>query len=193
MKIVLGSSSLFRKQLLKNLQIDFEVFSPDIDESPLIDEPPEALVERLTIAKAKAVAKQFDNALIISSDQVAVHQKQILGKPGTHDVAVKQLTGFSGEEVTFITGLCLYNSSTDEHQFHQDLTIVKFKNLNHKQITGYLEKDKPYQCAGSFKSEGLGAALFESLETKDPNALIGLPIITLVKMFEVQGIDVLSN
>ena len=139
------------------------------------------------------MAKQCADSLIIISDQVAVHQNKILGKPGVHDVAVKQLSAFSGDKVTFITGLCLYNSSTNKYQYHQDLTIVKFKTLNEQQIAGYLEKDKPYQCAGSFKSEGLGAALFESLETKDPNALIGLPIITLVKMLKAQGVDVLTH
>lgn len=193
MKLILGSSSPFRKLLLEKLQVDFDICSPDIDESSLENESPESLVKRLTIEKAKAVAEQFTDALIISSDQIALHQDRVIGKPGTHEVAVKQLSSFSGETVRFITGLCLYNSFTHEYQYHEDLTLVKFRQLSKEQITGYLEKDKPYQCAGSFKSEGLGAALFESLETKDPNALIGLPIIALVKMLEAQGMDVLSN
>lgn len=193
MKLVLGSSSVFRKQLLEKLQIEFDICSPDIDETPFENETPKELVKRLTLAKAKEVAKQYPDSLIISSDQVAVHQQQILGKPIVHDAAIKQLSAFSGDMVTFITGLCLYNSSTGQHQYHQDITLVTFKNLNQQQINGYLVKDQPYQCAGSFKSEGLGAALFESLETKDPNALIGLPIISLVKMLEKEGVDVLNN
>ena len=191
MKIVLGSSSPFRKSLLEKLQIEFECYSPDIDETPLANELPADLVKRLSIAKAIAVAKQYTDALIISSDQVAVFQQQLLGKPGSHENAVKQLTSFSAQSVQFITGLCLYNSQTKNYQYHQDITWVKFRHLDEELINNYLHKDKPYQCAGSFKSEGLGAALFQSIESKDPNALIGLPIIKLVEMLNNEGVNVL--
>jgi len=190
-KIVLGSSSPFRKSLLEKLQIEFECYSPDIDETPLANELPADLVKRLSIAKAIAVAKQYTDALIISSDQVAVFQQLLLGKPGSHENAVKQLTSFSAQSVQFITGLCLYNSQTKSYQYHQDSTWVKFRHLDEALINNYLHKDKPYQCAGSFKSEGLGAALFQSIESKDPNALIGLPIIKLVEMSNNEGVNVL--
>jgi len=158
-KIVLGSSSPFRQALLKKLQLDFECCSPEIDESPIDNEMPSELVQRLSCAKAREVAKQYEKSLIIGSDQVAVFDDKILGKPGTHDKAVKQLASFSGKTVQFITGLCLYNSVTTKHQYHQDITEVKFRTLSHLEIEDYLKRDKPYQCAGSFKSEGLGIAL----------------------------------
>ncbi|MCP3675708.1 MAG: septum formation inhibitor Maf [Gammaproteobacteria bacterium] len=193
MKIVLGSSSPFRKSLLENLCLEFTCCSPNIDESQRSDETPEQLVERLSIAKAKEVAKQFPEALIISSDQVAVHSKTILGKPHVHENAVKQLTAFSGESVQFLTGLCLYNSQTQNIQYVQDITLVQFRQLNQSQINKYLYKEKPYQCAGSFRSEGLGAALFHSIESEDPNALIGLPIMKLVEILANEGVDILEN
>ena len=193
MKIVLGSSSPFRKSLLENLCIEFTCCSPDIDESQMPGETPEQLVERLSIAKAKEVAKQFPIALIISSDQVAVHRNTVLGKPHTHENAVNQLTTFSGETVQFLTGLCLYNSQTQNTQYIQDKTSVQFRHLNQSQINKYLYKDTPYQCAGSFRSEGLGAALFHSIDSKDPNALIGLPIMNLVEMLAIEGVDILEN
>jgi len=192
MKIVLGSSSPFRKQLLEKLQLKFDCFSPDIDESHLVNESPSQLVQRLSLAKAKEVAKQYPDALIIGSDQVAVHHEKILGKPGTHEKAVAQLTAFSGETVHFITGLCLYNPVTKQHQYHQDDTLVKFRNLKHTEIDQYLQIEEPYQCAGSFKSEGLGIALFHSIESQDPNALIGLPLIKLVQMLTKEGVNVLD-
>jgi len=130
--------------------------------------------------------------LIIGSDQVAVYDQQILGKPGNFEKAQKQLTAFSGQSVKFITGLCLYNTTTNNVQYKQDITWVRFRPLSASQIEQYLIKDEPYQCAGSFRSEGLGSALFRAIETNDPNALIGLPIINLVKMLENEGIDVLS-
>ena len=193
MKLILGSSSPFRKGLLEKLYIEFTCCSPNIDENQLTDEKPEQLVRRLSIAKAKEVAKQYPQSLIISSDQVAVHQNKILGKPHTHDNAVRQLSGFSGESVQFMTGLCLYNSESKNIQYYQDDTWVKFRQLTQSQINKYLYKDTPYQCAGSFRSEGLGAALFHSIESHDPNALIGLPIMKLVEMLAAEGVDVLEN
>ena len=191
MKIVLGSSSPSRKMLLEKLQIKFDCCSPDIDETENVAEKPADLVERLSIAKALEVAKQYPDALIIGSDQVAVHNQIILGKPGSHDNAVKQLTAFAGESVQFITGLCLYNAKTKNSQYYQADTWVKFRDLSKSQIDNYLHRDKPYQCAGSFRSEGLGAALFQSIENEDPSALIGLPLFKLVEMLDNEGVDVL--
>jgi len=192
LKLILGSSSPFRKELLSRLHLKFECCSPDIDETQRPGEEPAELVERLSREKAQEVEKSFDQALIISSDQVAVHNNKILGKPGTHENAIQQLSAFSGQSVQFMTGLCLYNSNSKVFQYYQDTTWVRFRSLSHKQIDNYLIMDKPYQCAGSFKSEGLGAALFESIESLDPNALIGLPIIKLVEMLNNEGVDVLA-
>jgi len=192
MKLVLGSSSPFRKQLLHKLHLKFDCYSPDIDESHLNEESPAQLVQRLSLSKAEEVAKQAPDSLIIASDQVAVHKNNILGKPGNHENAVAQLTSFSAEAVHFITGLCLYNAVTRQHQYYQDDTYVIFRDLKQSEIHNYLQIEKPYQCAGSFKSEGLGIALFHSIESKDPNALIGLPLIKLVQMLNNEGVDVLK-
>ncbi len=191
MNLILGSSSPYRKELLTKLLLDFECCSPDIDESQLLNEEPEALVKRLSIEKAREVAKKQSNALIIASDQVAVHRNKILGKPGNHTNAMQQLSGFSGQFVQFFTGLCVYNSETKHIQYHQDLTTVRFRELTAEQIDRYLRKDKPYQCAGSFRSEGLGCALFKSIESNDPNALIGLPLIKLTEFLENEGLEII--
>ncbi|MFT5451482.1 MAG: septum formation protein [Enterobacterales bacterium] len=192
MKLILGSSSPFRKSLLERLLLEFDTYSPDIDETSHEGESPSALVKRLSIAKAEEIAKDNPNSLIIGSDQVAVFDNQILGKPGNHENAVMQLTKFSTHSVKFITGLCLFNSKTLDYQYHQDETWVHFRKLSALQIEYYLKNDSPYQCAGSFRSEGLGCSLFSSIESSDPNALIGLPIIKLVEMLESEGIDVLN-
>ena len=193
MNIVLGSSSTYRKMLLEKLHLEFDICSPDIDESQLDHEIPADLVERLSIAKAQEVSKQFNNHLIIASDQVAVHDDRVLGKPGNFENALQQLTAFSGQSVQFITGLCLYNSHSNMFQYHREDTWVNFRTLSKEQITKYIQKDEPYQCAGSFRSEGLGCALFTSIKSNDPNALIGLPIIKLVELLFKQDIDVLKN
>lgn len=191
MKIILGSSSPYRKILLQKLQLEFETCSPDIDEIQNADETPEQLVRRLSITKAEAVSVSFPDAMIISSDQVAVYDNKVIGKPGNHQNAVLQLRAFSGQSIQFITGLCLYNTQTRDYQYHQDSTLVRFRKLTDSQINDYLVKDQPYQCAGSFRSEGLGCALFKSIETSDPDALIGLPILKLVEMLAIQGIEVI--
>jgi MAF protein len=193
LKLVLGSSSPYRKKLLEKLPVQFECFSPDIDETPHVDETPEALVERLSIEKAKAVAKHYDNSLIISSDQIAIFQGQILGKPHQHDKAVEMLSAFSGHTVRFETGLCLYNTQTRQHQYTSVPTLVHFRQLSKTTIENYLRHDQPYKCAGSFQAEGLGVVLFDSLESRDPNALIGLPLIALNMMLLNEGFDVLSD
>ncbi|MBY5979262.1 Maf family protein [Ferrimonas balearica] len=190
--LVLGSTSPFRRELLGKLGLPFECDKPEVDETPLPNETAQQLVARLAEAKAKAVAERHPNALIIGSDQVAVVAGNILGKPHTHEKAVAQLSAASGEVVTFYTGLCLYNSTTGKAQTLVEPFEVAFKALTEAQIEGYLRAEQPYNCAGSFKSEGLGIMLFDRLTGRDPNALIGLPLISLGELLANEGVDVLS-
>lgn len=190
-KLILGSSSVFRKALLEKLGLEFECDSPDIDETPLKNEHPRDMVARLALAKAQAIAKRQPQALIIASDQCATLDNKIIGKPGEHAAAVQQLQDASGRSVTFYTSLCLYNSQNDEYELCVEPFHVHFRELNDSQIENYLQREQPYNCAGSFKSEGLGISLFERLEGDDPNTLIGLPLIKLIKMLGKQGIDVI--
>ena len=188
--LILASSSPARAVLLKKLLIDFEVCKPDIDESVLENEGPEALVFRLSQEKAKAVAKT-KSGLIIGSDQIALVDKIRLTKPKNHDNAVKQLQLCSGKTILFLTGLTLFNTKTGNRQTIVDKTQVVFRTLTLAQINRYLHKDKPYQCAGGFKSEKLGIILFDRIDTRDSNALIGLPLMALVDMLLAEGVDVL--
>jgi MAF protein len=174
------------------LGVDFSSISPDVDEVALPDEAPEKLVLRLAENKAKEVAKDHKGALIIGSDQVAVVDGTIMGKPGDHQEAVEQLKRVSGKRVSFFTGLCLLNSDTGHLQVCCEPFHVIFRVLQQREIEHYLHKEKPYNCAGSFKSEGLGISLFERLEGEDPNALIGLPLIRLIAMLRNEGLDVLA-
>lgn len=190
-QLVLASTSPFRKQLLEKLGLEFITDSPDIDESRLEDETPEQLVARLAREKAMAVAARHPGSLIIGSDQVAVIDNEILGKPGGHDKAAAQLRVASGRRVTFLTGLCLYNSTTGDSQVEVVPFGVVFRELTESQIENYLKTEQPYNCAGSFKSEAMGIALFEKLEGEDPNTLIGLPLIRLVRMLEAEGVRVI--
>ena len=183
-KLVLGSSSPFRKMLLERLMVPFETSNPDIDESALDGETPIELVERLAIEKAKAVTKDHPNSLIIGSDQVALHGSDVVGKPHTHERAVEQLRSASGKKITLYTGLALVNSDTGNIQSEVVPFTVHFKQLSEHIIESYLRKEEPYNCAGSVKSEGLGIALMERFDGDDPNALIGLPLIRLVAMLE---------
>ena len=189
--LVLGSTSPFRKAILDKLGLPFETDKPEVDETPLANESPEALVARLSEAKATAVAKRHPDALVIGSDQVAVIDGEILGKPGTHEKAVEQLRNASGKTVTFYTGLCLHNSGTGNTQTEVVPFNVVFRDLTDDQIESYLLKEKPYNCAGSFKSEALGITLFEKLEGEDPNTLIGMPLIRLTRMLENEGMPIL--
>ena len=197
MALILASSSPFRQTLLSKLGLEFSVQSPDIDESRKPGESPEQLVYRLAQDKAREVAKS-QRGLIIASDQVATlqdglgEQDVVLGKPHTHENAIKQLSSCSGNEVTFITSLCLLNTNSGNIQTIVETYKVIFKILKPEQIDTYLKKEQPYNCAGSFKSEGLGISLFSSLEGRDPNTLIGLPLIQLIKLLENEGIDILS-
>jgi septum formation protein len=190
-QLVLGSSSIYRRELLQRLQIPFEICSPDIDETPLPGEVPGKTALRLAESKARAVASAYPNALIIGADQVSVLESIPLGKPLTHENAVRQLRLLSGKEVTFHTALSLFNSRTDNIQTRLTLSHVKFRELNDQKIENYLFKEQPYHCAGSAKSEGLGIALIERIVGDDPNALIGLPLIALVEMLSHEGIEVI--
>ncbi|MCP3664842.1 MAG: septum formation inhibitor Maf [Gammaproteobacteria bacterium] len=186
--IVLASTSPFRKGLLEKLCFPFTTDSPDTPEDPLPEEPPEALVCRLAELKARAVANQHPDSLIIGSDQVACIDGEILGKPGTKERAITQLENASGRRVAFYTGLCLLNAKTDHAQVVCEHFFVHFRKLDREKIERYLDKEEPYNCAGSFKSEALGITLFERLEGDDPNTLIGLPLIRLVRMLEREGV-----
>jgi len=189
MQIVLGSTSPFRRELLGRLGLPFTTAAPDIDESAQSGETPEALVRRLAEAKARAVAADHPTALIIGSDQVAVNGGRVLGKPGGHEQAVAQLREASGRRVVFLTGLCLLNAASGRSQLDVVPFHVHFRTLTDGQIEGYLQRETPYNCAGSFKSEGLGIALFHRLEGEDPNALVGLPLIRLIDMLQAEGVD----
>ncbi|WP_305907213.1 Maf family protein [Methylomarinum sp. Ch1-1] len=183
-KLVLASRSPYRSELLQKLKIAFLTCSSDIDESAKPSESGEQLAIRLAIAKAEAVAKKHPNHLIIGSDQVAVHRHKQLCKPGNRENALRQLTEQSGHAVKFHTGLCVLDSASGKYLTALDTCTVYFKKLSVNQIQHYIDREQPYDCAGSFKSEGLGIALFEKIDSEDPNALIGLPLIKLVNLLE---------
>ncbi|MBF0135944.1 MAG: Maf family nucleotide pyrophosphatase [Magnetococcus sp. DMHC-1] len=191
MHLVLASTSLFRRQLLERLGLPFVVSGPGVDETRLPDESPSALVQRLAEAKARAVGPDHPDSLIIGSDQVAEIDGYILGKPETHARAVAQLQQASGRRVAFVTGISLLNTATGRLQTDMVPFHAHFRPLSPPQIERYLLRERPYACAGSFKMEGLGIALFERLEGDDPTALIGLPLIRLVTMLAEEGVDVI--
>lgn len=190
-KLVLASTSPFRKELLAKLHLEFVTDNPQVDETSYSGETPAELVARLAEAKARAVAVRHSDALIIGSDQVAVNGDAIVGKPGDHQRALEQLRQASGKRITFLTGLALFNSTSGQCQVVVEPFSVVFRQLNDEQIEHYLRREKPYNCAGSFKSEGLGIALFQRLEGDDPNALIGLPLIRLIEMLERESVYVI--
>lgn len=190
--LILASTSPFRRSLLERLGVPFITASPDADETRHPGEPPRELVLRLAQAKANAVAPAHPDALVIGSDQVACIDDAVLGKPGNRERAIEQLTQASGREVVFYTGLCLLNTATGRSQTCCDPFRVHFRRLSGPQIEGYVDRERPFNCAGSFKSEGLGIALFERLEGEDPNALVGLPLIRLIAMLESEGMDLLE-
>jgi MAF protein len=190
-RLVLASTSPFRKELLQRLGLEFETAAPVVDERRLTGESPKALVLRLSEAKARAVTQEYPEALIIGSDQVAVIDGAILGKPGDHKTAFRQLKRVSGRRVTFLTGVCLLESASGERQVDFVRYTVHMRALADAQIEHYLQRERPFNCAGSFRSEGLGIALFERMEGDDPTALVGLPLIRLVRMLEHAGVPVL--
>lgn len=187
-KVVLASTSPFRAEILKKLGLAFSQTSPDCDETPRKNETHQQLVTRLAEAKARSIAIKYENSLIIGSDQVAEIDGRILGKPGNHESAIEQLTACSGRKVVFHTGICLFDTSSDQCQVDEVLYRVWFRELTELQIERYLQAEKPYNCAGSFKSEALGITLFRKLEGDDPNALVGLPLIKLCDMLMCCGV-----
>lgn len=180
--LVLASSSPYRKQLLEKLQLPFISISPDIDETALLQETPQELTGRLAVLKAKAISLQFPQHLIIGSDEVACIDGHILGKPHEYANAFKQLKASSGKKVTFYTGLALFNSMTEHLQVDTIPFHVYFRELSDNTIKRYIEIEKPYNCAGSIKAEGLGVCLFRKTEGEDISSLMGLPLIRLVDM-----------
>ncbi len=187
--LLLASSSRYRRELLARLQLPFIWASPDVDEHALPNEPAAELVARLAEAKARALATTHPGHLIIGSDQVACLDGFILGKPGDFATARQQLRAASGRVVHFLTGLCLLNSSSGRCQTIVEPFEVTFRPLSDAQIDRYLQREQPFDCAGSFKSEGLGITLFERLHGRDPNALIGLPLIALVDLLRAEGVS----
>ena len=189
-RLVLASTSVFRRELLARLQIPFEAASPETDETELPGESPAATAERLSLAKAKAVGDRFPDALIIGSDQVAYLGDSRFGKPLTRRRAVEQLRLMRGRTVIFHTGLCLLDSASGRSRICGVPTEVTFRQLTDGEIERYLDKEQPYHCAGSARSEGLGISLLSSIRGDDPNALIGLPLIALCGMLRAEGIAV---
>ena len=188
--LVLASSSPYRRELLTRLRLPFTWSAPQIDESRRPNEGAEALVRRLSLEKAQALSASHPQHLIIGSDQVAVLGSQIIGKPHTLERAREQLMAASGNSVTFLTGLTLLNSATGQQQTDCVPFTVHFRTLSEAQIMRYLNAEQPFDCAGSFKAEGLGISLFRSTEGSDSNSLIGLPLIRLVDMLQASGIDI---
>jgi MAF protein len=191
--LILASSSIYRRQLLAKLGLAFDYISPNIDESPNSKESPQALVERLAQQKALAIAKDHPKHLIIGSDQVACLEQVILTKPGNFENAYRQLKHCSGKTVNFYTGLSLINSVNGNKQTATETFTVTFRQLSDTDIKNYLHREQPYDCAGSFKVEGLGICLFEKLSGNDPNSLIGLPLIKLIDMLHNEGVNTLSE
>lgn len=188
-RLLLASTSPYRKMLLEKLQLPFDCAAPQVDETPLPGESAEALVLRLATAKAQALALAYPEHLIIGSDQVCVIDGSITGKPHTEVNARAQLRQASGQAVTFYTGLALYNGRSKQLQALCEPFHVHFRALSEAEIAAYVRLEQPLNCAGSFKSEGLGIALFDRLEGRDPNALIGLPLIALLEMLRAEGIN----
>lgn len=190
-RLILASTSPFRRELLARLELPFAVQAPDTDETRQPDEPATTLTARLAEMKARAVAQRETAALVIGSDQVAELDGEVIGKPGDHLRAAAQLRRAAGRAITFYTGLCLLDSASGQCQVAVEPFQVVFRTLTAAMIEAYLRRERPYQCAGSFKSEGLGIALFERLEGDDPTSLVGLPLIRLTRMLEAAGVAVL--
>ncbi|KAA0011407.1 septum formation inhibitor Maf [Billgrantia pellis] len=188
-RLVLASGSRWRRQLLDRLGLPYAWVSPDIDETPHPGEPPESLVHRLALSKANRVAENHPDHLVIGSDQVAVFDGEVLGKPGDSATACAQLMRFSGRRVTFLTGLALIDTRNGRHRVCHERYDVVFRQLSDAEIGHYVQHEQPLDSAGSFRMEGLGIALFEKLEGDDPNTLIGLPLIRLCELLREAGLD----
>lgn len=190
--IVLGSTSRYRRALLSRLNLPFEVASPEVDETPLAGETPDALARRLALAKARAVAAHFPQAAVIGSDQVAELDGQALGKPGSHERARAQLRHMSGRSVVFHTAVAVVCLAAKFEQLDLAPVRVRFRALSDPEIEAYLHAEQPYDCAGSAKSEGLGIALLEAIDNDDPTALVGLPLIRTCRMLRAAGVRLLG-
>ena len=185
-RLILASTSSYRRELLGRLRLTFDTVSPDVDETPLPGEAPQALAKRLAAAKAAAIAVKHPDVWVIGSDQVAALGDMILGKPGTRAAALAQLAAISGRSVGFLTAVSLHHS--DGRQFDAiDVTTVHFRALREDEIARYVDAEQPLDCAGSFKSEGLGIALFDTIQSQDPTALIGLPLIATARLLRQAG------
>jgi len=193
MQLILASTSRYRAELLRRLGVHFAAMAPDVDENPRPEEGASALVERLSLAKAEAVAVRSENALVIGSDQVAVAGGAILGKPGTEENAVAQLLALAGQEVRFLTGIAVVNTVSGGRRVTHTVTPVRFRQLSRDEIEDYVRREQPLDCAGAFKSEGLGIALFEQIGGDDPTALIGLPLIRLCTLLAKEGFPILGS
>ena len=190
--LILGSTSRYRRELLERLRVPFDVVSPEVDETPLANEAPQALATRLALAKAKAVAALHPNAVVIGSDQVADLNGEPLGKPGTHERAVLQLQRMRGQTVVFQTAVSVVCVDSQFEQTELAQIKVRFRDLSDAEIEAYLRAEEPYDCAGSAKSEGLGIALLDAIDNDDPTALIGLPMIRTARLLRAAGIDLLG-
>ena len=191
--LILASSSRYRVELLSRLRLPFSAISPDIDESPLLNETPEATAMRLAQAKALAIATGNPGTLLIGSDQVAELHGKPLGKPGNHANAVRQLSAMSAQRVLFHTALCLHNAVTGKSQVENVRTMVTLRTLTDAEIERYLMLDQPYDCAGSAKVESLGITLAECIDSTDPTALLGLPLIALTRMLRAEGVTLMDT
>lgn len=190
---MLGSTSVYRRELLERLRIPFQTEAPAVDETPQAGEPPARLAERLALAKAHAVAALHPQAVVIGSDQVADLRGQALGKPGTHEKAVAQLRMMSGQTVVFQTAVAVVCQESGFEQASLAAVRVRFRPLSEHEIENYLRTEEPYDCAGSAKSEGLGIALLESINSDDPTALVGLPLIRTCSMIRAAGVKLLEK
>ncbi len=190
--VVLGSTSRYRRELMNRLRLPFDVDAPEVDETPLDGESPEALARRLALAKAHAVAVRHPEALVIGSDQVADLDGLPLGKPGTHERAVQQLRLMRGRTVIFQTAVAVVCHATGFEQLDLAPVRVRFRDLSDAEIENYLRAEEPYDCAGSAKSEGLGIALLEAIDNDDPSALVGLPLIRTCRMLREAGLQLLA-
>ena len=190
--LILASSSPYRRALLQQLQLSFTSDSPHINEERLPREQPGDLAQRLAAEKARALGPRYRDSLIIGSDQVAECGELVLGKPGTRENAIRQLAHCSGRQVNFHTGVSVLDTASGEQVTEVEVFTVTFRSLDDTQIQHYIDTDKPFDCAGSFKAEGLGIALFEKMEGSDFNSLIGLPLIRLINLLKMFGLDPLN-
>lgn len=190
-RVILGSTSRYRRELLARLRVPFDTVRPDVDETPLPGETPATLARRLALAKAREVSLRFPDAVVIGSDQVADLGGEPLGKPGTHDRAIEQLRRMRGQTVVFQTAVAVVCAATGFEQLDLAAVSVVFRDLDDEEIERYLRAEEPYDCAGSAKSEGLGIALLSRIDNDDPSALVGLPLIRTCHMLRAAGVSIL--